>query len=291
MAFVINISAADNQYINRTEAVNEYFNQIRKFPILSAKEERRLLYIAKNGSGEEAKNARDKLINCNQRFIVSAARKWQTEDNLMDIIFEGTIGLIKAIDNFDLNKEHRFLTYAAFWIRKAIKEYLQTVNCLVKVPNANKTSTYANKARESFFRRNERYPTTEELQDELLDVYNVKITDKRDLDTIEINHMDLCSTDSDKDSSKATLNAIEVTISNNNVNDDIDAAHIHNKVTNLMHVLNEKETYVIRKYYGLEDNEEESFSTIALNMGITEERVRQIYAQAMKKMRKHFIKK
>lgn len=73
-----------------------------------------------------------KIIQCNQRFIVSAARRWSTYNNLPDLINEANIGLMKAIDNFDHTINKRFLTYAIWWIRKELNAYLITKENVVK---------------------------------------------------------------------------------------------------------------------------------------------------------------
>ena len=112
------------QFIQRSDISTIYFNEIRKYPLLTVKEERNLLYAIKFGNRAESEEARERIIKCNQRFVISAAKKWQNGSNFMDIVNEGNIGLMTAIEKFDINKKQRFLTYAVFWIRKAINEYI-----------------------------------------------------------------------------------------------------------------------------------------------------------------------
>jgi len=99
------------------DAIKAYLERIKDIPLLSKKEEEELIRKAKRGN----KEARRKLINANLKLVVSIAKHYTNLGlPLMDLIAEGNIGLMKAIDKFKLSKGYRFSTYAAWWIRQAI---------------------------------------------------------------------------------------------------------------------------------------------------------------------------
>ena len=189
MAFAVDCKI-DKGFINRTKTTEAYFNEIRRYPVLTQREERELLEKAKNGSGKEAKDARDKLVNCNQRFVVSVAKKWYDGDNIMDVIEEGNIGLLVALDKYDLTRDERFLTYAVYWIRKYINNYVINKQGIVRPSNANKLYTYVNKARSRFYTLYERYPTLNELKEMLKEKYGITVTDVNDIAQFDVFSID-----------------------------------------------------------------------------------------------------
>jgi RNA polymerase sigma factor (sigma-70 family) len=182
---IVDCKKQDNFHINRTTAVELYFKEIRKYPVLSPDEQRELLIKAKDGD----MCARDKLVKCNQLFVASIAKKYQTDGNFLDIVNEGNIGLLIAIDKFDLSKGNGFLTYAVGWVRKKINEYNASVVKMVKTKNATKLYTYVRKIRNEFFVTNERYPTTDEIRDILRERYDVHVKDKSDLEVLEVREL------------------------------------------------------------------------------------------------------
>lgn len=275
------------QFVNRSEISTMYFNDIRKYPVLTVSEERELLYTVKTGNPQQAEAARQKIIECNQRFVVSVAKKWQNGDNLMDIVNEGNVGLIRAIDNFDINKKQRFLTYAVFWIRKAINEYIINNDNVVKPKNANKIYTYANKARNSFFMKNERNPSLDELKEELETVYNVHVYDKEDLAQFIVATIDDKRSGEKFDNECGSINIckeFDDATASNNVEEDINRQHCITTARRLLTCLDERERQIIEMSFGIGGGCENTLDTIATEMKLSKERVRQLYAIAIKKM-------
>lgn len=282
---IVNCKSENTGFVCRNDNTAIYFNEIRKYPILTSSEERVLLNVIKTGSVKKSQEARDKLIQCNQRFVVSVAKKWQNGDNLLDLINEGNIGLMKAIDCFDLDKKQRFLTYAVFWIRKAINDYVTNLENSVKVNNATKIYTYVAKARNSFFVKNERYPTIWELKEELKDTYNVHISNAEDLSDIDFTSIDVCELNQNEDVTVGygILSEFNVITSTNNTDDRIEEMHNSDVVQLLLSVLDERERYIIEQSFGI-GCQEKSFEIIAKDLKICKERVRQLFKEALKKM-------
>lgn len=273
------------QFIQRSDISTIYFNEIRRYPLLTVKEERSLLQTIKFGNKEESDKARERIIKCNQRFVISAAKKWQNGSNFLDIVNEGNIGLMKAIDKFDINKKQRFLTYAVFWIRKAINEYIINKDNMIKPKNANKIYTYANKARNKFFMLNERYPTLDELCDELAENYNVKVYDKSDLmQFVMVTTDSTPAKDGENEQCYNDVTDFEVSTASNNTEDYLDGEDTKSTVELLLKCLNDDERRVVKLSFGFETCCNENFETIGYRMDLTTDEVKQIYAEALKKM-------
>lgn len=284
---VLNCKTEKTNVGYKTDSLALYFKEICKYPVLSSTEERELLNLVKNGSPRKAQAARNKLIECNQRFVISAARKWQTGDNLMDLISEGNLGLIQAIDCFDLNKKQRFLTYAVFWIRKMINDYITNRACTVRVCNATKVYTYVTKARNSFFAKHERMPNKWELKDELKDTFNIHISNADDLDSVDVASIDIHE-DGQVEAvvEYGTFSDFNDMTSFNNVEEHINEMHNADLISLLMTRLDKRERYIVKAYYGIGGMQEKGYDVIAKELNICKERVRQILRESLKKMNK-----
>src|SRR3954449_6856225 len=115
-----------------TDALQLFFNEMRKYPLLSKEEEVELAQAIERGDLE----AKERLINSNLRLVVSNARRYMRQDlNLLDLIQEGILGLIRASEKFDWRKGYKFSTYATFWIRQAIQRALESKERTIRVPN------------------------------------------------------------------------------------------------------------------------------------------------------------
>jgi len=115
-----------------TDALQLFFNELRKYPLLSKEEEIELAQRIERGDLE----AKEKLINSNLRLVVSNARRYMRQDlNLLDLIQEGILGLIRATEKFDWRRGFKFSTYATFWIRQAIQRALESKERTIRIPN------------------------------------------------------------------------------------------------------------------------------------------------------------
>jgi RNA polymerase primary sigma factor len=115
-----------------TDALQLFFNEMRKYPLLSKEEEIELAQAIERGDLQ----AKERLINSNLRLVVSNARRYMRQDlNLLDLIQEGILGLIRASEKFDWRKGYKFSTYATFWIRQAIQRALESKERTIRVPN------------------------------------------------------------------------------------------------------------------------------------------------------------
>ena len=287
MGFFVDCKSQNCGYWNRTDLTTAYFDDIKDYPVLSSNEERKLLEKVKSKNPVISSNARKKLVECNQRFVVSVARRWQKGDNLMDIVNEANIGLLHAIDNYNLNKKQRFITYAVWWVRKYINDYIVFKERPVVPANAIKLYTYVPKVRNKFFNENHRYPTFDEIKDILKEEYKVAVSHDEDLEVLSMSSIDDAYFEFDNRDNAVSENVIafDNAASSNNVEEDTDKSDVKEIVRTLLDYLNEKEKMVVKSYYGI-DCCETGLDTIGINMDISKERVRQILNSSLKKMAK-----
>ena len=147
-----------------TDALQLFFNEMRKYPLLSKEEEIELAQAIERGDLQ----AKERLINSNLRLVVSNARRYMRQDlNLLDLIQEGILGLIRASEKFDWRKGYKFSTYATFWIRQAIQRALESKERTIRVPNqvAQRERKVMRTERELATKLG-RDPTTEEIAKE-----------------------------------------------------------------------------------------------------------------------------
>lgn len=281
---IVDCKLQSSNYWNRNNVTLAYFDDIRKYPVLSVDEEKKLLEIIKNGDTLKQNEAKHKLILSNQRFVASVARRFSNQNNLLDLINEANIGLIEAINNYDLKFNGRFITYAVFWMRKYINTYLIRKECAIQPINAQKVYQYANKGREKFFAKHNRYPTEEELIETIKQEYNVTIPNKEDVTQYSIQSIDSPVMASNEDDNEyEAVGEFAIKTSSNNIDDFIENDDKNGLIKFLLKHLDERDRKIIMLYFGI-GCEEETPETIADIFGLTKERVRQIIKLSIEKM-------
>ena len=276
-------------YIKRDGIVSQYFSEIRSYERLTFEEEVKLLKMAQSNDKSEKAYAIDKLVKHNQRFIISAARTYSNNDNFMDLVNEGNIGLIKAIENFDITKKVKFITYAAWWIKKTMTDYLAYKSELVTPANAILLKTATKKIRQEFYTKNQRNPTLEEIQSILREKYDFNVKNLSDLEVYQSLSIDYRNDNEDDDTFSESLEFNNAT-ANNNITKDIEEYDMKTLVNNLLQTLNPQEQIIIKKAFGI-DCIEETFDTIGCELNLSKERIRQKVQEIIKKLNKRFDKK
>lgn len=281
---IVDCKLQSSNYWNRNSVTLAYFDDIRKYPVLSVDEEKKLLEIIKNGDTLKQNEAKRKLILSNQRFVASVARRFSNQNNLLDLINEANIGLIEAINNYDLSFNGRFITYAVFWMRKYINTYLIRKERSIQPINAQKVFQYANKGREKFFAEYNRYPTEEELVEIIKEEYNVTIPNKEDVTQYSIQSIDSPVMASNEDDNECeSVGEFAIKTSSNNIDEFIENDDKNDLIKFLLNHLDERDRKIIMLYFGI-SCEEETPETIANIFGLTKERVRQIIKLSIEKM-------
>lgn len=282
----VNCNRQVNFFVEQDEVHTAYFNDIRKYETLPYEEERSLLKQAKYGKTVEEKNeARDKLVLANLRFVVSVAKKLANSNNFLDFVNEGNIGLIRAIEKFDLNNKNKFISYAVSWIVYYMRTYKITKDKIVVPPSAMVLETYKTKIKREFFIKNERVPTNEEVADIIADVYGINVNN---LDDVEMGKMfsidETYYLDDETENSIIFSEEYNNRTSSNNVDDNIEDDYNQQQIKHSLDRLTERERFVIEHFYGI-GCVNETFEKIAEQIGKSKETVRKTHNYAIEKMR------
>ena len=262
-----------------------YLKDIQKYEMLDNVKSRKLLYVYKNGTQKERKKAKDVLIGGHQRFVISIAKKFSRGNNIMDVVAEGNIGLLRAIEEYDLKSDAKFTTYATFWVRKAIIQYININEPLVIPNNAIKIATYVPKVKNKFWNKNCRQPTTEEIQEILMNDYNISIPNKEDLFGYVKSSIDE-KYERDEDGQEFMESNTYTSATAECDTDSFTKGYDEKSVVErILSNFNERDTYIIKCIYGIGCCPK-TMDDIADELGLSYERVRQIVTRNVSNMSK-----
>lgn len=258
-----------------SRSLQQYLEQISKFPILTEEEEKELGRRIQQGD----KEALRKLVESNLRFVVNYAKKFRGMGlSLMDLIHEGNLGLIEAAKRFDPNRNVRFISYAVWWIRQAIFHALSQNTRTFHLPQKLSDQISLMKRKEAELKAElGREPTREEIA-EAMGITPQEVDDYRLLDEREVSLSDRLP-DSDQE--------IEATIKDEvvpSVEYQIIKNAIEQQVREMLNELDEKEALVLRLRFGLDDNQPRTLQEIGDMLNLTRERIRQIELKAKRKL-------
>ena len=267
------ITTEKNILTENSELLQKYFKDISKYPIYKGEEQIELAIKMKNGDMK----AREQLINSNLRFVVTCAKQFVGQGvPLIDLINSGNLGLIQSVERYDPSKGYHFISYAVWYIRREILRAIYNTGRTIRYPITYITKiTKVKKAYEEFINKYQREPTDEEL------INLTNITQKQ-YDSVVLNKsycqsLDVPITDDGK-----------TTIENVLVEDIKPFTDFFTKesISSALKVLNPREYKVISEFYGLDGNYERPIKEIAKEMGLGDERVRQLRKGAIKKLEK-----
>ena len=257
--------------------LSTYLKEINAIPLLSREEEYN--YAVAAAAGDE--KARDKLVRANLRLVVSVAKKYQNQGlPLMDLISEGNIGLLNAVERFDVSKGYHFISYAVWWVRQAILKAICEKSRMIRLPlNRANELVQIDKARKVVHgKRNEE----EELR-EIAGLLNMSESHVRDIVSIS---RDMVSLDSpvftDRDSS--TLGEFIEDGQYEQPEQYVIAGNLREDIDGILSSLSEKEAEVIRYRFGLSGYRALSLKDIGVKFNLTKERIRQIEKKAIKRL-------
>ena len=264
---------------NDNEVLSVYLREINRIPLLSYDEEYELALRAKTGD----KAARDRIIKANLRFVVSVAKKFRGNGlPLSDLIDEGNIGLITALDKFEPEKGYHFISYAVWWIRQSIMKAISEKSRAVRLPlNRSNELMQIQKAQKSLMHEMEKTaPTTEEIA-------GITGLDEKLVDELLSISQDIVSFDSPvrkDDESDSTFGDF--------IEDEADGpeaqvmdSSLRDEVNAILSVLTDKERDIIAMRFGLDGAKPKSLKEIGEGYGLTKERIRQIEKRALEKLR------
>ncbi len=268
--------------LKRPDSVQMYLKEIGKVPFLTAKEEKEL--AKRIEKGDEA--AKQKLIRANLRLVVSIAKKYVGRSpnlTLLDLIQEGNLGLFRAAEKFDWRKGYKFSTYATWWIRQAVTRALADQARTIRIPvHMIETITKYEKTRRGLLKELRREPTPEEIAKEMgLSVDKVKHIAKIAQKTISL---ETPVGDSDEESILADFIKDEEIISPSK---EAARSLLRERIREILHELTPREQKILSMRFGLEDGVTHTLQEVGEVFGVTRERIRQIEAKALEKIRKH----
>ena len=257
--------------------VRQFMNEIRRFPLLTAEEERELAHRCATGDEEAIRQ----MVSCNLRLVVSVAREYAGRGvPLLDLIQEGRIGLLKAAQKFDHTLEFRFSTYADSWIRRYVTRYLTDRGPMVRVPqHTGEQMRKVMKAKIALQQENGAVPTTRELADYCQ--MPVSKVEKLLLMTPET-----CSLDAPTGEDDTTLGVLLEDTSIPQPLAQLAREEMSRTLEKLLSMLTDRQRQVLRLRFGMVDGAKHSYDSIGQMLEISKERVRQIERQAIEKLQK-----
>lgn len=264
------------------DSIQMYLREIGQYPLLNAHEERVLAKRIVDGDDE----ARNLLARANLRLVVSIAKKYvgrSPDLTLLDLIQEGNLGLFKAVDKFDFTKGFKFSTYATWWIRQAITRALADQSRTIRIPvHMVETMAKYKQVSRRLAQDLGRDPMPEEIATEMnVEVEKIYQIEKISQDTISL---ELPVGDDDDRSRLSDF------ISDDKITSpDQEVAHsiLTDQITEILDTLSDKERKILEMRHGLLDGTYHTLEEVGKEFGVTRERIRQIEAKALEKIRQH----
>ena len=257
--------------------LEKYLQDIAKERLVTPEEEVELAQRIKEGD----QAALDKLVRANLRFVVSVAKQYQNQGlSLQDLINEGNVGLIKAAQRFDETRGFKFISYAVWWIRQSILQAVAEQARIIRLPlNQVGAISRLKKTAALLEQEYQRKPSTEELAKEM-DLSESKVESLMGMNMHQI------STDAPLDDEE-DANFLDVYVEQDSVGTDDAVANEsdNDAIKRSLSSLSEKEREVIHMYFGIGTAREYSLDEIAMHLGISRERTRQIRDRALKRLK------
>lgn len=273
---------AENVDAFADDSVRLYLREIGKVPLLSLDEENAL--AAKVAEGD--KKAKDKMVEANMRLVVSIAKRYSGRGlDLLDLIQEGNTGLIRAVDKFDPEKGFKFSTYATWWIRQAITRAIADQARTIRIPvhmveTINKVLRTTRKLTQELNRE----PSVEEIAKELeMEVEKVEyvMRIKQDIASLD------ASVGRDGDDEDSVLGDFVEDEERTSPEDSAVTQILKEQLAEILSTLSEREQKIIKMRFGIGGERPHTLEEVGAEFSVTRERIRQIEAKALSKLRKH----
>ena len=273
----IDVEATVPKTLPTDDPVRMYLKEIGKVSLLTADEERELAIRMEQGD-EEAKK---KLCESNLRLVVSIAKRYLNRGlSFLDLIQEGNLGLIKAVDKFDYTKGYKFSTYATWWIRQAITRSIADQARTIRIPvhmveTINKLIRISRQLLQEYGRE----PTSEEIAKEM----GITVEKVREIKKISQDPVSLETPIGEEEDSH-----LGDFIQDDNVPVPADAAAftlLREQLKDVLSTLTDREQKVLRLRFGLDDGRARTLEEVGKEFNVTRERIRQIEAKALRKLR------
>ena len=275
---ILTESARDSDTGNVTDPIHMYLKEIGQVPLLTPEQAIELAKRVEEGD----KEAKRKLEEANLRLVVSIAKHYTGHGmSLMDLIQEGSLGLIRAVEKYDYKKGFRFSTYATWWIRQSITRAIADQGRTIRIPvhmveNINKV----NRSARDLVQKLGRDPTTEELAQET----HMPVERIREIQRISREPVSMETPVGDEeDSSLGDFIRDDTTP---HPADEAARTMLREQIREILSDLTEREQQVLRLRYGLDDDRSRTLEEVGRQLNVTRERIRQIEAKALRKLKR-----
>jgi RNA polymerase primary sigma factor len=278
------------KFINLSDPLSIYLKDIGQVNLLTREEEIELaktIQLARDSKDETViqlgRIARDRFIIANLRLVISIAKKYSYSNvPLMDLIQDGTLGLMKAVDRYQVEKGFKFSTYASWWIRQSITRSIANISKTIRIPvHMYDLFSRVKKATRDYLNNHGIEPNIETISD----ITGVPMAS---LKLIYLYNDDILSLDEKFGDGDSTYNDIIQDIRNLNPDEHNQTKILEEFIIEILQVLNERERLVIKMRYGI-DTDEKTLEEIGSLLGVSRERVRQLEKRAIKKLKDQML--
>lgn len=262
---------------NAVEAVELYWKEIKDTQPLSRSQEFELFTRVRAGDEE----ARQQVITANLRFVVSVARNYKDYGlSLVELISEGNVGLLEAVKRFDETRGFKFITYAVWWIRQAILKALAEQGRIARPPMSQINDLQKiEKEASALSQTLGRDPTYSEIAE------HVDISAERTRNAMVVSQQDVSFDAPAYPDEDTPLQAVYAAPEKPTIDDDYETDEMIGTVSTCLDVLDDRETTIVRSYFGIGGGDPKTLEEIGTELGITRERVRQLRNRALDKLR------
>ena len=273
---------ADNVDAFADDSVRVYLREIGKIPLLTQEEELELANRALEGD----KKAKDKLAEANMRLVVSIAKRYGGRGlDFLDLIQEGNTGLLRAVEKFDPGKGFKFSTYATWWIRQAITRAIADQARTIRIPvHMVETINKVLRTTRRLTQELNREPTNEEIAEAMgmeVDKIEYVMRIKQDIASLD------ASVGRDGDDEESVLGDFVEDAERDSPEDATANQMLKEQIAEILTTLSEREQKIIRLRFGIGGGRPHTLEEVGNEFSVTRERIRQIEAKALSKLRKH----